>query len=179
MEFGRAHFAEHAFDAMPMDEIAARAGVSKGLLYHYFGGRRGFYVATIEAVANEVIEATDPIPGVAFELGFVTMLQRFVGYVRDHGAIYRALVRGGLGSDPEVGAILDRVRRVSCQRILAQLGVEESTPAMRIALVGWVAFTETACAEWLDEAEMGEGELVSLLVQALGPMRQLLDDSPM
>ncbi len=165
LRFGRAHFAEARFDALPMTEIARRAGVSKGLLYHYFGGRHGFYLATVEAVVDEVLEATDPPPGLGLEDALRAMLQRFVDFVRDNGAIYRALIRGGLGSDPEVNLALDRVRTTSIRRLVDRAGVEP-TELARVALVGWSSFVEAACAEWLDHPEVEARALVDLLLEA-------------
>ena len=75
--FGRRFFAEHPADAFTMDEIAARAGVSKGLLYNYFGGRRGFYVATVEAIAAQVADVTAPEGGMSFDAALRRALGRY------------------------------------------------------------------------------------------------------
>src|SRR4249920_2344031 len=51
LEFGKHFFANHAYDDVSMDEVAAAAGVSKGLLFHYFKSKREFYVETIRAMS--------------------------------------------------------------------------------------------------------------------------------
>ena len=54
LAIGRRLFASHAYDELSIDELAARAGVAKGLLYYYFGSKRGYYVAVVEAAAAEL-----------------------------------------------------------------------------------------------------------------------------
>lgn len=51
---GREVFAERGFDGASMEEIAARAGVSKPVVYEHFGGKEGLY-----AVLTYVEEETD------------------------------------------------------------------------------------------------------------------------
>src|SRR3954465_9716936 len=45
-----------------MAEVARAAGISKGLLYHYFPSKRDLFVATLEAAAAELREITEPDP---------------------------------------------------------------------------------------------------------------------
>lgn len=40
---GRQAFAERGFDGVTMEEIAARAGVSKPVVYEHFGSKEGLY----------------------------------------------------------------------------------------------------------------------------------------
>ncbi|MBT8480824.1 MAG: TetR/AcrR family transcriptional regulator [Myxococcales bacterium] len=175
LAFGREHFAQHGFEAMPMDAIAEHAGVSKGLLYHYFGDQRGFYMETVRGVTDEVIATIEPPSDQAFEDAFRTMVTRFVQYVQTHRAIYRALVRGGLGSDTEVNALLDRVRVTSMERILERLGVGEPSSLSRIAIYGWVSLVENSCAEWTEADGVSPDELVELFTSAFQPILEVLN----
>ena len=166
LAFGRVHFAEHAFDAMPMEDIAQRAGVSKALLYHYFGGRRGFYLATVAEVTDEVLVVASPPEGDAPLAALVQMVSAFLAYVKENAAIYHALVRGGLGGDTEVDALLDRVRHEMANRVIGVVGLT-AEPLTLVAVRGWISFAETAAAEWLDQPSIEEEELVALLGDTL------------
>src|SRR3954469_5977575 len=55
-------FSERPFDEVSIDGIAAAAGISKGLLYHYFPSKRDFYVAVIRSAADEMQALTEPDP---------------------------------------------------------------------------------------------------------------------
>ncbi|MFT5991457.1 MAG: AcrR family transcriptional regulator [Flavobacteriales bacterium] len=169
LAFGRQHFAEHAFDALPMVEIAKRAGVSKALLYRHFDGRRGFYLACIEAVADEVIAVTAPPEAHGVFLDELhTMLSKFVRYARDNEGIYLALVRGGIGADEDVRRIVASVRETSLSRILARIDNAKTSPIFRLALLSWLSALEHGTAAWLEKQDVSEHEVVGLFVSMLG-----------
>ena len=52
---GRA-FAARGFHAASMDAIAADAGVSKPMLYRYFGSKEQLYAAYVRATGNELVD---------------------------------------------------------------------------------------------------------------------------
>ena len=54
LRVGMELFSTRAYDEIWVEEIADRAGVSRGLLYHYFPTKRDFYVAVNRAAAAEV-----------------------------------------------------------------------------------------------------------------------------
>lgn len=176
LAFARQHFAEHGYEAMPMDAIAERAGVSKGLLYHYFGNQRGFYMETVRTVTDEVIAITDPPADLPFDQAFRTMVASFVSYVQEQGAIYTALVRGGLGSDAEVNDLLDRVRVTSTSRILERLGIHEPSAISKIALYGWVSLVENGAAEWSLAGGASPEQIIDFFIAAFQPVLEVLQN---
>src|SRR4051812_38658798 len=58
LELGLAMFSERSYDEVSIDDLARAAGVSKGLLYHYFPTKRDLYVATLELAAQRLLDAT-------------------------------------------------------------------------------------------------------------------------
>ncbi|WGS01306.1 MULTISPECIES: TetR/AcrR family transcriptional regulator [unclassified Bradyrhizobium] len=52
----RREFAENGLAGARVDEIAARAGVNKQLVYHYFGDKDALYLAVLEWVYEEIRE---------------------------------------------------------------------------------------------------------------------------
>jgi AcrR family transcriptional regulator len=51
-------FAERGYQATSMDEIAERVGVSKPMIYEYFGSKEGLLVACIRQARAELLTAT-------------------------------------------------------------------------------------------------------------------------
>ncbi|TDZ76384.1 hypothetical protein DE4586_04291 [Mycobacteroides salmoniphilum] len=135
-----------------MEQIAEAADASVGLVYHSFGGKRGFFVAVIENEAAKILAATEPNPELSPDERFMTGLDGYLGYVSNHRNGYRALYRGALGADSAVRDIMANNQRIQQDRILDALsGSEAPPPATRLAVHGWIAFLVAVCLQWLDD----------------------------
>src|ERR1700733_13517120 len=49
-------FATHGFHGSSMDDIAHAAGITKPMLYRYFGSKEGLYAAYLRMTGHELIE---------------------------------------------------------------------------------------------------------------------------
>jgi AcrR family transcriptional regulator len=168
LDLGRRLFARHAYDELSIDEIAARAGVAKGLLYYYFGSKRGYYVAVVQAAAAELRErtATDPADPPALRLA--AALDAYLSYVEEHADGYRALISGGVGTDDEVRAIVEGERARQLAIVAEALGTgRKPPPALRAALEGWMSFLEGVSLDWLAHRDLERDAARALIVQAL------------
>ena len=54
LQAARELFGERGYAATATEDIVARAGVTKGALYHHFGGKDDLFRAVFEHVSNEV-----------------------------------------------------------------------------------------------------------------------------
>ena len=161
-------FSERPFDDVSIDDIAAAAGISKGLLYHYFPSKRDFYVAVVRHSADEMQAITETDPELAPLDRLAGGLDRYLEYVATHARGFATVLRAGIGSDPEVAAIVEGVRAAMAQRILDDVASDDAPPAgVRIAVRGWVGFAEAASLEWLERGELSRDELRDLLIRAL------------
>lgn len=163
LALGLAMFSSKSYDEVSIDEIARAAGVSKGLLYHYFPTKRDLYVAALAHAAGQLIEETaldrDAPPEERLRRG----LETYLDFVARRGAAYVALMRGGIGSDPEVAAILEETRSAFAARILEDVPHEIDKPLVRIALRGWIGFVEATSLDWVASRSVPRDELVALL----------------
>jgi len=57
IEVGRAVFAERGYEATSVEEIAARAKVSKPILYDHFGGKEGLYAVVIDREVEHILSS--------------------------------------------------------------------------------------------------------------------------
>jgi AcrR family transcriptional regulator len=170
VEIGLELFSERAYDEIAIDDIAAVAGISKGLLYHYFPSKRDFYVAVIGEAARDLRERTEPDPDLPPLERLNASLDAYLQHVEQHARGYATLLRGGIGSDAEVRAIVDEARRTFAQRILDAIDAEGGTvtPAVRLAVRGWIGYVEAVILEWVERGELSRDEVRGLLAQALG-----------
>jgi AcrR family transcriptional regulator len=162
-------FSDRPYDELAIDDIAAEAGVAKGLLYYYFGSKRGFYVAIVQAAARELGARLDPDRSLPPAERLRRALDAYLVYVEEHSAGYRTLLAGGLGSDPEVRAIRDDQRAFVMRLILDGIGQpRDPVPALRAALEGWLSFVEGVSLDWLLRRDLERDEVRGLLIAALG-----------
>src|SRR6476620_7385194 len=54
--------ATRTLDELSVEEIAKQAGISRGLLFHYFASKQEFHVEVARAAAGELIARTEPDP---------------------------------------------------------------------------------------------------------------------
>jgi AcrR family transcriptional regulator len=165
-------FSERPFDEVSIDDIAAAAGISKGLLYHYFPSKRDFYVAVIRSAADEMQALTEPDPALEPRDRLAAALERYLEYVETHARGYATVLRAGIGSDPAVAEIVEEVRGAMVARLLVDLPAtppgEEPPVALRVAVRGWVGFVEAASLDWLEHRGLARADLRELLIAALG-----------
>lgn len=152
---------------MSIDEIAREAGISKGLLYHYFPTKRDFYVATIEEAARRLVALTAgegaDTPDGRLRVG----VDAYLDYVERHAEAYVALLRSGVGFDHAVAEIVDRTRTAMCERILDALPPEARAPLVRAALRGWLGFVEAMSLDWLVRPSISRDALRDFVVLVL------------
>jgi AcrR family transcriptional regulator len=168
VELGSRLFSARTYDEVSIDELARAAGISKGLLYHYFPTKRDFYVATVRDAAKDLLDRTflpsDMDPIARLQGG----LDAFLEYVSDHGPAYMSLLRSGIGADLEVARIVDETREAFCTRLIEGLPVETPGPLLRVALRGWVGFVEAATIDWLASHRAAKPEMLrNILVEVL------------
>jgi len=154
-------------DRVPVDEIAEAAGISRGLLFHYFPTKRDFYVAVAREAARQLLEVTEPDFSLHHMERLHGSLAAYVDFVAENEALYVALVRGATGSDPELQAISEETRAESARRVIESLGLEDPDPAVRIAVRGWVGFIEEATLDWLRKRDLDLDRLLAVQEQVL------------
>lgn len=165
LALGKQIFSTQPYDAVSTEQIAAEAGISVGLLYHYFASKKGFYVASIRAAAAELLAATAFPPGRGLVEAAPVALSGFLDFAEQNAALLRGLLRGGVGADAEVHAIVGEVRETLLRRILAAAQAEPS-PLLHLQLHGWLGFVEGATLHWLAAREVSRAELLALFVAA-------------
>lgn len=164
LELGLELFGEMNYDEVAIDDIAERASISKGLLYHYFGSKRGYYVATIRHGAGRLLDTTEPDPSLSQEARAEEGIANYLVFVEARASAYLALMRSGIGTDPEVLEILEETREVIVRRILVEgAGIPEPSALQRLALRGWVGSVEAVALDWLERRQVPRDTVVTLL----------------
>ena len=177
LALGKQAFAERTYDDVSIDDIARAAGISKGLLYHYFPTKRDLYVAGLKEIATELVAKTQAIPRDLPPIDRVkTGIDSYLDHVEAQAGGYIALMRGGIGSDPEVSRVIEETRAKLIDQFFdkhrdSPLAPMAGQPLVRLALRGWIGFVEAGTLDWLGTREIDRIALrdlyVAMLVAAL------------
>ncbi|AVP67756.1 TetR family transcriptional regulator [Rhodococcus hoagii] len=155
IEIGRALFAERGYEAASIEEIAARANVSKPVVYEHFGGKEGLYAVVVDREMSTLLEMiTSSLTQNRSRIRVERVALALLTYVEERTDGFRILVRDSpvAADDGTYSSLLNEaVRQVG--HILAgdfaRRGLDpDLAPLYAQALVGMVATTATW---WLDD----------------------------
>jgi len=182
LDVGRRLFAERGLEGTSIEEIAARADVSKPVVYEHFGGKEGLYAVVVDreverflAMATRLLEGDDKME--KFEVAAVELLR----YIQDNSDGFRILVRDSnpsSGSGTYASLISDIAGQVEylLGDVLAERGYDPKlAPMYAQMLVGMVAFTGQW---WLDARKPKLEEVAAHLVNLAWNGLSKLEPSP-
>jgi len=170
-------------DDLSIDELAEEAGISRGLLYHYFADKRDFHLAVLRRMADQVVAITAPGEGLEPLEQMEHLLDAFVGFVADNREAYVSFSRAAAAGDADFhriyedarAALTDRIFVTADAEVLASLGLEDS-PAVRMVVRGWSALVEDLLLSWLeDDRGLTRQELVAMMAAALPSLGQIVN----
>jgi AcrR family transcriptional regulator len=160
-------FGDRDYDDVSVDEVAEAAGVSHGLVFQYFGSKKGLYVACLEPLIEGFRERVEPDPDLSPVERLRAGLRNFADAIGEHPAGYRSLMTRATGFS-EVREALERARWWRVNRLAEGMGLDPEDPAVRVGLRAWTSYVEAAMLTWLEEGSPSRDELVEMLVRALG-----------
>jgi AcrR family transcriptional regulator len=169
LDVGREVFARKGFDGASVEEIAARAKVSKPVVYEHFGGKEGLHADVVDREMHRLLErfttalAAPGHPRELLERAALVLLD----YIEEDTDGFRVLVRGApvpSGGGPFGSLISELARQV--EHILGRQFAErgpgpELAGLYSQALVGMVALTGQW---WLVTRSPGKQEVAAHLV---------------
>ncbi|UQA57184.1 TetR/AcrR family transcriptional regulator [Polyangium aurulentum] len=171
LELGMRAFSERPYDAVSIDEIAAEAGISRGLLFHYFRTKHDYYVAVQRVAAEQLVREAFALEEGSPHERLVAGLHAYFRFVEQRAEAYATLLRAGVGSDPVVNDIVESTRQEFIERIRGQLdpALREGPSArlVRAGLRGFIGTVEALALDWIEHRDLTRDELVSLAVRAM------------
>jgi AcrR family transcriptional regulator len=162
-------FAEKGFEGTSVEEIAARAEVSKPVVYEHFGGKEGIYAVVVD---REIQSLTTALSGALDEGGHPkVMVERsalaLLGYIEDNEDGFRILVRDSPVAQATgtfsslIGDVATQVEHLLADQFTRQGLDPRTAPIYAQMLVGMVALTGQ---HWLDARSPKKADVAAALV---------------
>ena len=152
LDLGVRLLATRSLDELSIDLLAEEAGISRGLLYHYFGNKHDFHEAVVRRAADDLIEKTAPPVDGEPMARLLTSLAAYLDYVVDNHEGYLSLVKAAAGGNETLREIYEEARSSLNGRIFredAQGTIIPETPATRLVVRGWSAMVEELVLSWV------------------------------
>jgi AcrR family transcriptional regulator len=160
-------------DELSVDDLARSAGISRGLLYHYFQDRDAFVVAVLERASEELRRALRGDPELGPRERTEAAIDAFIAFAEAHAAGFRALLTGAV-TNRKVAALIERTRERDLDAFVAGVAATTADPqaarrsnVLRAALHAHMHFMEGAAVRWLAHQEITREQLRELILRAL------------
>jgi AcrR family transcriptional regulator len=164
-------FSTRGYDAVSSADIAAEAGVARGLINHYFGTKRDLYV---EVVRDMVRVPPPPVPeyvrDTTPEQRLAESIDAWLGTVERNRETWLASMRAEGVGDPEIDAIFEEAREDVSDRMIAVLGlgpVESASPELRAILRAYGGLAESSTVQWLEHGRLNRAQVATFLTASL------------
>jgi AcrR family transcriptional regulator len=140
---------------LSIDAVAAEAGISRGLLFHYFPTKSDYYDAVVAAALRRVNRNIAPDEGVPADVALRQLVERFFAQMDRRRDFYVALVFGNGAITLGRGGV--ESHRLGLARRIAELvGLPEaSLPTVH----AWVAYLEDRALQWTGRPETDRAAL--------------------
>src|SRR3954463_13384323 len=151
LDAANALFAERSYDEVSVEDIAGSAGVARGLVHHYFGGRKEVYIGLLERL-GAVREGQLPPPvGRSARARVADTVSRWLDWTEANRTIWLGTIAHGEDvADPDVRRVVTGlVRRAVALLAAFHSEIAEDSPQLRHALECWTGLTRAAPRRWL------------------------------
>lgn len=161
-------FAERSYAEVSASEVARQAGITPGLLHHYFGGKRGLFVTLVERLGPQIIEVIRVDTSRPVRVRTRSFAKQWLDWIDANREIW--LATAGLDEDlpdPELRAAVDAIR----ERVIASLIADypatlDDQPQVRLMLRSFLAFNRIVLRSWLNQ-DVSRDDAERLLAQTL------------
>jgi AcrR family transcriptional regulator len=173
LDVGAELFADRPYEEVLIEDVAARAGVSRALMYRYFSSKPDFFAAIFQRASDRLLAATEFDGALSMAEQVAAGLDAHFDYFVANARTILVANRGALSGDPQIQGIISAELGVLRQRMLDAGAVSGHERVIAsTALAGWLAFVRAVCVEWLTDQKMTREEVRDMclrtLVHALG-----------
>lgn len=166
---------EKRLEDLSIDDIAAKAEISRGLLFHYFASMQDFQVAVATEVMDGLVDRLGAPPrcGAPESRRLERSVEIYVDYIAERPDLYRSVVRGASSSHERMRGVAAHTRERIVDIILDDLkarderGLAADDVGVRLGAHAWIAMTEEMVARWLDDQVIDRAELVARVIAPL------------
>ena len=171
-------FGTHGFVGTNVADVARAAGISKPLVYAYFGSKEGLYAACLDRAGEllgDEIERVARGDVVGLERG-VRTLEGMFGVLEDQRHVWRLLHDRSAPSTPEVATVVaahtDRIHALAHEgvsELLALAGVRDALDVSAMTAT-WLGIVDSLMDWWVAHPEQSAADMVERVTRLVAAL---------
>nr|WP_256735926.1 TetR/AcrR family transcriptional regulator [Mycolicibacterium hippocampi] len=169
-------FAERPYDDVSMEDVAARGGVSRALLYRHFPSKPKLFAAMYQQAADRLLHETAFDAGVPLAHQIKIGLDAHFDYFEANRYTVLAANRT-LAGDPTIQAVINGELEALRSRMVSAAGLDDPThQIVSTILMSWLVFVRVMSVDWLANNAVSRVQLRDICVGALlGALENTVD----
>jgi AcrR family transcriptional regulator len=155
------------YEEVSVDDLAAEAGMSRPLVYHYYGGKAGVFISALQQTGDDLMAAVARAGMDDPDNWLTAGLSAFFDHVQANPMGLTALYRHGSLTSHANRQVLDEIGDGALRLMMTSLDPPGDSPVLQSVLRGWIAMVETMAGRWLRHGQPTRAELEVLLPELL------------
>lgn len=164
-------FRVEEFSAVSLGAVATKAGVTRGLLHHYFGSKRGLYLAVVERAVRIPPSARLIPEGTTGDLSHVleACVDSWMRMIEATGGLWSGAAGASGFAAADVDEILTVARDELVERMIAELPFPDhlDRALLRSALRAYAGTARVISDDWLVRGDLDRGPAAAMLHASL------------
>lgn len=164
-------FGRGSFSTVSTSDIAAEAGVARGLINHYFGSKRELYLEVVRQMMVIPASVSERLPPTTAEERLSICVDRWLDVVeRNRDMWLSAIGSEAIGHDDEVERIMLEADEIATDRVLEaamMADVTDGREKLRAMIRAQSAMLKAASREWLVRGSLSRSDLHVMLTRSV------------
>ncbi|AIY01363.1 Transcriptional regulator, TetR family [Arthrobacter sp. PAMC 25486] len=163
-------FTERAYEEVSATDIAASAGVARGLINHYFGNKRELYLEVIKVSSTVSEVAVASLPDGTLDERIELAVAWFLDSLEKSGGAWLSFGGGSMGRDPDLEKILIAAENESIELLIEACGLSgrrDGREQIRAMFRVYAQLARSGGREWLLRKTLTRPQVHALLASTL------------
>lgn len=164
-------FGRSTYSGVSVSEIAQAAGVARGLVNHYFGGKRGLYLEVVRRMLVVPPSVAENLPRTTVEERLSICVDRWLDVVERNREMWLSAIGSeAIGQDSDVEQIMLEVDELATDHILQAAmmsDVVEGREKLRGMVRAYGSMLKAASREWLVRGALNRADLHVMLTSSV------------
>lgn len=154
LQVAREMYRTQSYDEISIKGVAERAGISHGLIYHYFPSKESLFLAVVEEGVRELLERMAPAAaaGAQWPEAGLDATRKYFDFAEENSRVYLNIFQGPVAGMPELQAVCEAARAALAEALLGELLAQRGDlPTTRLLVRAAQSFAESSAISWLKQ----------------------------